>query len=128
MRCCARAITCSPTRSWHSGRRLARSCGIIRCPLWESQQLGESEPIIVFEAASIIQIANCLHPAYAGISGILQGHQKDVYKKPLVLDAIHNPLALNALLTGLFGAFKEFVAVENGEDYQLSDVAPALVA
>jgi hypothetical protein len=32
---------------------------------------------------------------------------------------------LNALLTGLFGAFKEFVAVENGEDYQLSDVAPA---
>lgn len=72
-----------------------------------------------------IQTANFLDPAYAGISGILQGHQKDVCNKPLVLDVIHNPLAHMPFQTGLFGAFKEFVAVETGEDYQLRDLASA---
>jgi hypothetical protein len=71
-----------------------------------------------------IQTANFLDPTYGGISAVLQGHQKDVYNKPLVLDVIHNPLARNPLQTGLFDAYKEFVAVETGDDYQLRNVAP----
>lgn len=71
-----------------------------------------------------IQTANFLDPAYAGISAILQAHQKDVYEKPLVLAEIHNPQASNKLPIKLFDAFKEFVAVEDGDEYLLCDVVP----
>lgn len=71
-----------------------------------------------------IQTGNFLDPAFAGISAVLQGHQKDVFEKPLVLAEIHNPLALNALPAHLFGAFKEFVAAERDAEYQVRDVAP----
>ena len=71
-----------------------------------------------------IQTGNFLDPAFAGISAVLQGHQKDVFEKPLVLTEIHNPLALDALPAHLFGAFKEFVATEQDNEYQVRDVAP----
>ena len=69
-----------------------------------------------------IQTANFLDPSYSGVSAILQGHQKDVYKKPLILSAIHNPLANNPLPQGLFGAFKEFVATKRGDEFELRNI------
>ncbi len=71
-----------------------------------------------------IQTGNFMDPAFAGISAVLQGHQKDVFEKPLVLAEIHNPLAPNALPVHLFGAFKEFVSTEQDGEYQVRNVAP----
>ena len=74
-------------------------------------------------SAKQIETFSFLDPACAGISAILQGHQKDVYQRPLVLSQIHNPLARNRLPTGLFDASTEFVATEDGEFYELRNIA-----
>ena len=70
-----------------------------------------------------VSTANFLNPAYAGISAVLQGHQRDVFDRRLVLAEIHNPLASNKLPVELFGACKEFVATEDGGAYQLRNIA-----
>jgi hypothetical protein len=68
-----------------------------------------------------IETANFLNRDFATISAVLQGHQKDLYQKPLVLGTVHNPLAANPLPPGLFKPFKEFVAKEDGDNFTLRD-------
>lgn len=72
-----------------------------------------------------IQTYNFLDPAFAGISAILQGHQKDIFNKPLILSEIHNPLATHRLPLRVFSSSAEFVAEEKGDDYQVRDVVGA---
>jgi len=69
-----------------------------------------------------IQTANFLDPAYANVSAVLQGYQKDIYQKPIVLSIIHNPMATVSLPLQMFAAFREFVATEEGDDYTLRDI------
>ena len=70
-----------------------------------------------------IQTANFLDPLFANVSAVLQGHQKDMFEKGLVLSMVHNPLAGNPLPTSLFGTRKEFVAEERGDEYEIKDMA-----
>jgi hypothetical protein len=70
-----------------------------------------------------IQTANFLDPLFANVSAVMQGHQKDMFERDLVLSTVHNPLASNPLPTNLFGIYKEFVAEERGDEYQIKDVA-----
>jgi hypothetical protein len=72
---------------------------------------------------SEIQTANFLDPRFANVSAVVQGHQKDMFKRDLVLSTVHNPLTSNPLPTSLFGTRKEFVAEERGDEYQIKDVA-----
>jgi hypothetical protein len=60
-----------------------------------------------------------LDPKFANVSAVLQAHQKDVFQKELVLAAAHNPLASNALPTGLFDLDQEYVAEPVGEEFQI---------
>jgi type I restriction enzyme S subunit len=69
-----------------------------------------------------IQTANFFNRQYANVSAVMQGHQK-MFQETLVLSTIHNPLAQNPLPTGLFGTYKEFVAEERGDEYEIKDVA-----
>jgi hypothetical protein len=70
-----------------------------------------------------IQTDNFLDPRYAGVSALVQAHQKDMYEKALSLAVIHNPLAAEKLPVGLFAAHKEFVPEHQGDQYQIRDVA-----
>lgn len=70
-----------------------------------------------------IQTANFLDPRFANVSAVVQGHQKDMFKRGLVLSTVHNPLTSNPLPTSLFGTCKEFVAEERGDEYQIKNVA-----
>ena len=72
---------------------------------------------------SEIQTANFLDPRFANVSAVVQGHQKDMFKRDLVLSTVHNPLTSNPLPTSLFGTRKEFVAEERGDEYQIKNVA-----
>ena len=72
---------------------------------------------------SEIQTANFLDPLFANVSAVIQGHQKDMFEKDLVLSTVHNPLTSNPLPTSLFGTRKEFVAEERGDEYQIKNVA-----
>jgi type I restriction enzyme S subunit len=69
-----------------------------------------------------IETANFLTPIFAGVSAVIQAHQRHMHEEKLVLSTVHNPLAINKLPTGLFGAYKEFVAEEHGEEYQVRDI------
>lgn len=75
---------------------------------------------------SEIQTANFLNPRFANVSAVMQGHQKDMLKKDLLLSTAHNPLASNPLPTSLFGTRAEFVAEKRGDEYQLKNVAMTL--
>jgi hypothetical protein len=70
-----------------------------------------------------IQTANFLDPRFANVSAVVQGHQRHMFEKDLVLSTVHNPLASNPLPTSLFGTCKEFVAEERGDEYEIKDVA-----
>lgn len=59
---------------------------------------------------------------FAGVSAVVQGYQKGAYQRPLVLYTVHNPLATNALPRGLLGVYKEYVAEENGDGYNVTDI------
>ena len=63
-----------------------------------------------------------LTPDFAGVSAVIQAHQCHMHEKNLILSMIHNPLAVNKLPTGLFGAYKEFVAKEQDDGYEIRDV------
>lgn len=93
----------------------------------DGQLAGQAHNIPRFSVAKAsgldIQTYNFLDSKFAGISAVLQGHQKDIYNKPLVLSAMHNPLATAPCPRALFGAYKEFVATENPDGYALRDVA-----
>lgn len=69
-----------------------------------------------------IETANFLCPVFAGVSAVVQAHQRHMHEQKLILSTIHNPLAANRLPTGLFGSYKEFVAKEHGDGYQIHDV------
>ncbi len=72
---------------------------------------------------SEIQTANFLDPRFANVSAVVQGHQKDMFEKDLVLSTVHNPLASNPLPISLFGTCREFVSEERGDGYEIKDVA-----
>jgi hypothetical protein len=67
-----------------------------------------------------IEAAYFLTPTFAGVSAVIQAHQRDMHEK-LILSTIHNPLAVNKLPAGLFGASKEFVLKERDDEYQIHD-------
>jgi hypothetical protein len=69
-----------------------------------------------------IETAIFLTPDFAGVSAVIQAHQHDMHERNLILSTIHNPLAIIKLPTGLFGAYKEFVAEEHHDGYQICDV------
>ena len=69
-----------------------------------------------------IETAIFLTQDFAGVSAVIQAHQRDMHEKNLILSTIHNPLAVNKLPVGLFGAYKEFVAKEHDDGYQIRDV------
>jgi type I restriction enzyme S subunit len=63
-----------------------------------------------------------LEPQFAGVSAVIQAHQRDMFEKELILSTVHNPLATNSLTIGLFGPYKEFVAQQQGDGFQIHDV------
>ena len=69
-----------------------------------------------------IETANFFTPNFAGVSAVIQAHQRDMHEKNLILSTIHNPLAIIKLPTGLFGAYKEFVAKEHDGCWEITDV------
>ena len=69
-----------------------------------------------------IETAIFLTPDFAGVSAVIQAHQRDMHERGLVLSTIHNPLAVNKLPVGLFGVYKEFVAKEHDDGYRIRDV------
>jgi hypothetical protein len=69
-----------------------------------------------------IETAIFLTPDFAGVSAVIQAHQRDMHERNLILSTIHNPLAINKLPAGLFGVHKEFVAKEEDDGYQVRDV------
>lgn len=69
-----------------------------------------------------IDTASFLTPAFAGVSAVIQAHQRDIFERPLILSTMHNPLATNPLPIALFGTHKEFVAQEHNDGYQIRDV------
>jgi hypothetical protein len=66
-----------------------------------------------------IQTANFLDPLFANVSAVMQGHQRDIFERSLILATIHNPLATHPLPVGLFGANKEFIAQQQGDEYEI---------
>jgi type I restriction enzyme S subunit len=64
-----------------------------------------------------------LDTKFKNISAVFQGHQKDCYRRELVLSVVHNPLALNKLSVGMLGGHREFVAEPDGDGYLLSDIS-----
>jgi hypothetical protein len=79
--------------------------------------------VIKKENGRKIQTANFLDPIFTNVSAVVQGHQRDMFEKDLALSTVHNPLASNHLPTRLFGASKEFVAEERGDEYEIKDMA-----
>lgn len=69
-----------------------------------------------------IETAIFLTQDFAGVSAVIQAHQRDMHEKNLILSTIHNPLSVNKLPVGLFGVYKEFVAKEHDDGYQIRDV------
>ena len=69
-----------------------------------------------------IETATFLTQDFAGVSAVIQAHQRDMHEKGLILSTIHNPVAVNKLPVGLFGVYKEFVAKEHDDGYQIRDV------
>ena len=69
-----------------------------------------------------IETATFLTQDFVGVSAVIQAHQRDMHEKNLILSTIHNPLAVNKLPVGLFGVYKEFVAKEHDDGYQIRDV------
>jgi hypothetical protein len=69
-----------------------------------------------------IETTTFLTQDFAGVSAVIQAHQRDMYEKNLILSTIHNPLAANELPVGLFGVYKEFVVNEHDDGYQIRDV------
>lgn len=69
-----------------------------------------------------IETAIFLTSNFAGVSAVIQAHQRDMHERNLILSTIHNPLAIIKLPTGLFGTYKEFVAKEHDDGYQIRDV------
>lgn len=63
-----------------------------------------------------------LDKKFLSVSAVIQGHQKDMHERPLILSVVHNPRARTGLPTGLFGAHKEFVAEDNGDEYIIQDI------
>ncbi len=74
-------------------------------------------------SGSEVQPGYFLDPRFANVSAVVQGHQRDMFKRDLVLSAVHNPLASNPLPTGLFGVYNEFVAEERADEYEIKNVA-----
>jgi hypothetical protein len=71
---------------------------------------------------SEVRTANFLDPLFANISAVVQGHQKDMFDKSLLLSTVHNPLASSPLPLSLFGRHKEFVAEVRSDEYQIKFV------
>ena len=69
-----------------------------------------------------IETANFFAQDFAGVSAVIQAHQRDMHEKNLVLSTIHNPLAVNKLPVGLFGVYKEFVAERQDDAYRIRDL------
>jgi hypothetical protein len=69
--------------------------------------------------ASNVPTGTFLDPCFENVSALVQGHQKHMFQEPLVLSTVHNPLTSNPLPTGLFNAYQEFVAEEQGEEYHI---------
>ncbi len=94
---------------------------------WEGKPDGPAQHMPQFALKKVngseIQTANFLAPRFANVSAVVQGHQKDMFKRDLVLSTVHNPLTSNPLPTSLFGTCKEFVAEERGDEYQIKNVA-----
>ena len=67
------------------------------------------------------------YPSFRRRERQIQAHQRHMHEENLILSTIHNPLAANKLPTGLFGAYKEFVAREHGDGYQIRDLRPERV-
>jgi type I restriction enzyme S subunit len=59
-----------------------------------------------------------LNPLYANVSAVIGTVKWDMLK-PLPLTVVHNPLAAVALPTEIFGATKEYVADDQGDEYLL---------
>jgi hypothetical protein len=59
-----------------------------------------------------------LNPLYANVSAVIGAVKWDMLK-PLPLTLVHNPLACVALPREIFGANKEYVADEQGDEYLL---------
>ncbi len=69
-----------------------------------------------------IETTGFLSPAFAGVSAVIQAHRGHMLGEDLVLSTIHNPLASIPLPLGLFGPYKEFVAQEQGDGFEIHDV------
>lgn len=72
---------------------------------------------------SAIHTANFLDPKFANVSAVVQGHQRDMFEKDLVLSTVHNPLTGNPLPTGLFGVLREFLAEAQDNNYLIKNIA-----
>lgn len=88
--------------------------GPLAVPIGLDGSLGEAENTARFTlrkaTGNEIPGAYFLETEFANVSAVVQAYQRDTHGKDLILATVHNPLALNPLPTGLFGARKEFVA------------------
>jgi type I restriction enzyme S subunit len=69
-----------------------------------------------------VETTSFFTPAFVGVSAVIQAHQCHMHERNLILATIHNPVAINKLPIGLFGAYREFVASESDEVYHIRDV------
>jgi len=101
--------------------------GPLAVPIMDDGTMGQGQHVPRFSIKKAegndVEGAYFCNLAFAGVSAVVQAHQKDMYEKVLSIAEIHNPLASNPLPTGLFPAYKEIVADREGEHLRLRDVA-----
>ena len=101
--------------------------GPIAVPILEDRTLGVAQNIpryaIRKPSGKEVETVNFFSSTFANVSAVLQAHQRDLHQKPLILATIHNPLATNPLPRGIFHAHKEFVAKQEGEYFQIQNIA-----
>jgi hypothetical protein len=100
--------------------------GPLAVPIMHDGTMGQGQHVPRFSIEKAegnnVEGAYFCDPAFAGVSAVVQAHQKDMYEKELFVATMHNPLASNPLPTGFFRAYREIIAEREGEYLRFTDI------